>query len=52
MDDTVIDISDIPDELLAQKLDEFWEQPYSSGCKYCELPYISKLVPSGGQVEN
>lgn len=51
MDDTVIDISAIPDEQLPRKLDEFWEQPYSSGCKYCELPYISKLVPSGEQVK-
>lgn len=50
MDETVIDITAIPDEQLPQKLDEFWEQPYSSGCKYCELPYISKLVPSGEQV--
>ena len=38
-------------ESLARRLDNFWDIPYSTACKYCELPYISKLVPSGEQVK-
>ena len=52
LDETVVNIFDGSSEELAIKLDEFWNRPYSSACQYCELPYISRLVPSGKQVES
>ncbi|MDR0673992.1 MAG: radical SAM protein [Zoogloeaceae bacterium] len=50
LDETVVDIWDGDIDALSQRLDMFWDLPYSSACRYCELPYKEKLVPSGGQL--
>ena len=49
LDETVLDIYEGSVDEFSKELDRFWEMPYSSACQYCELPYISKLVPSGEQ---
>ena len=50
LDDTVIDIFEDDITLLAKRLDQLWEQPYSTACRYCNMPYVSRLVPGGAQV--
>lgn len=50
LDDTIINIFEGDIDSLSKRLNQLWNQPYSTACKYCEMPYVSKLVPGGEQV--
>lgn len=48
--DEVIRIYDNP-ETLIERLNHFNDLPYSEACRYCEMPFKSKLVSSGSQLK-